>query len=183
MNLYYCETCDIFETAPQCHCCKARDLPLGGNLTEVVAENHTVVKPGKTNSKATKRKRQIVYERDFHKCVNCGHEGSDENPLTLDHIVPRSKGGSNEVENLQTMCYDCNYSKGNGDFVPNPPKKRRPRSRSNKRRVKYSNPTNDVTYFVSPCAFDGHIPPSVSVVNGTRMNHRIKHQIVSRWPE
>jgi 5-methylcytosine-specific restriction endonuclease McrA len=33
--------------------------------------------------------------------------------MTQDHIVPRAKGGKNHISNLQTMCYECNYEKGN----------------------------------------------------------------------
>lgn len=32
--------------------------------------------------------------------------------MTIDHIFPRSKGGSNRLDNLQPMCYDCNVEKG-----------------------------------------------------------------------
>lgn len=62
----------------------------------------------KVDSKRRRSLRRRVFERDGHKCVYCG---SDEN-LTLGHIKPASKGGKNNVENLQTECYGCNYNKG-----------------------------------------------------------------------
>lgn len=36
-------------------------------------------------------------------------------PLTVDHIIPKSKGGSDDLDNLQPMCCLCNFKKGNGD--------------------------------------------------------------------
>lgn len=53
--------------------------------------------------------RQAVYESDGHRCVSCGVA---EN-LSLDHIHPWSKGGSDEMHNLQTMCRPCNSAKSN----------------------------------------------------------------------
>lgn len=49
-----------------------------------------------------------VYERDGFRCVYCG---SADN-LTIDHLHPRSRGGSNEVDNLATACKSCNSQKG-----------------------------------------------------------------------
>jgi hypothetical protein len=53
--------------------------------------------------------RTMIFERDGYRCVKCG---SWKN-LHLDHIHPKSKGGTNDPENLQTLCGKCNVSKGN----------------------------------------------------------------------
>lgn len=52
--------------------------------------------------------RKRIYTRDGFKCVYCG---STEN-LTLDHVQPSSRGGSNKDDNLATACLSCNCSKG-----------------------------------------------------------------------
>ena len=39
-------------------------------------------------------------------------------PLTVDHILPRSKGGKNIMENYQTLCVYCNQKKGNNLEIP-----------------------------------------------------------------
>jgi len=43
--------------------------------------------------------------------MQCAYCGSDEN-LTLDHIVPRSKGGVDNTKNVVCACHDCNQNKG-----------------------------------------------------------------------
>lgn len=52
--------------------------------------------------------RQAIFHRDDFKCVLCG---SDEN-LTVDHIIPISKGGTETLDNLRTLCKSCNSKKG-----------------------------------------------------------------------
>lgn len=53
--------------------------------------------------------RQDVFKRDGGKCKVC----SSNKDLSLDHIIPRSDGGTNEIENLQTLCRRCNSAKNN----------------------------------------------------------------------
>ncbi len=61
-----------------------------------------------------KRIRYQVFIRDGCKCVSCGSKDN----LTLDHKLPKSRGGKTGVDNLQTMCYDCNRKKGHIDYSP-----------------------------------------------------------------
>lgn len=58
--------------------------------------------------------RKAVFERDNKECVECGHKGSKDNPLTVDHRLPRFIGGPNIMDNLKTLCEDCNKLKGPG---------------------------------------------------------------------
>jgi 5-methylcytosine-specific restriction endonuclease McrA len=52
--------------------------------------------------------RENIFRRDRYQCVYCG---STRN-LTLDHVVPRSKGGGHRWDNLVTACRKCNAQKG-----------------------------------------------------------------------
>jgi len=50
-----------------------------------------------------------IFKKDNYTCKICG---SNKN-LTIDHIIPYSKNGKNNEENLQTLCSKCNILKGN----------------------------------------------------------------------
>lgn len=56
--------------------------------------------------------RYSVFERDDHVCQYCGREYS-ESELTLDHVIPREKGGRTSWENIVTSCIYCNSEKAN----------------------------------------------------------------------
>lgn len=62
----------------------------------------------------TSRLRQHIKERDNFTCKCCGVSVEQEPHLLLeiDHIVPVSKGGLTAEDNLQTLCWRCNRSKG-----------------------------------------------------------------------
>lgn len=54
--------------------------------------------------------RRNLFQRDQHRCQYCG---STQNPLSIDHILPRSRGGADVWENVTTACLGCNVRKGN----------------------------------------------------------------------
>jgi len=53
--------------------------------------------------------RRNIMKRDRFECQYCG----GYNDLTLDHVLPRSRGGRDQWENLVTACNRCNVRKGN----------------------------------------------------------------------
>ena len=54
--------------------------------------------------------REYLLEKWNRTCAYCG---KTDVPLEIEHIVPRSKGGSNSISNLTLACHSCNQSKGN----------------------------------------------------------------------
>ena len=54
--------------------------------------------------------RRNLFHRDGHRCQYCG---SSADQLSIDHVVPRSRGGLDTWENVTTACLPCNVRKGN----------------------------------------------------------------------
>jgi 5-methylcytosine-specific restriction endonuclease McrA len=54
--------------------------------------------------------RKAVLARDAYTCQYCGREASG---LTVDHVIPRSRGGRSVWENIVASCAPCNRRKGN----------------------------------------------------------------------
>jgi 5-methylcytosine-specific restriction endonuclease McrA len=61
----------------------------------------------------SQHKRLAIYLRDGLACCYCGNSDCQ---LTLDHIKPHSKGGTNHESNLVTCCLKCNSSRGNRSY-------------------------------------------------------------------
>lgn len=66
--------------------------------------------------------RRAVLARDAHRCVYCAVKAD-----TIDHVIPRSRGGRNEWTNVVAACARCNHRKGDrllseiGWALPRPP--------------------------------------------------------------
>jgi len=55
---------------------------------------------------------RALFRRDAHVCLYCGEQFRHAD-LTRDHIIPMSRGGNDNWENVVTACFRCNNQKGN----------------------------------------------------------------------
>lgn len=94
---------------PQKNCCSSgRNLAFSGS--KLAKEFLRQVKPKRQN--ISPKLRYSILERDGFCCKACGATPNQGATLHVDHIHPVSKGGSNDPDNLQTLCAACNLGKG-----------------------------------------------------------------------
>ena len=90
------------------------------NRVECLAEKHGL--KFKNTKKSTARRpistplRHEALKRDNYKCKECGAT-KEIAQLEVDHIIPVSQGGTDELQNLQTLCLICNRSKTNRSWT------------------------------------------------------------------
>ena len=72
------------------------------NFVRIPFHTQQLVHPTKSN----------IIKRDNNQCQYCGSRSN----LTVDHIIPRSKGGQNTWENMVACCESCNAKKGDHDL-------------------------------------------------------------------
>jgi len=63
--------------------------------------------------------RMLILERDRFRCTLCG-KSARETKLEVDHNVPVAKGGTDTLDNLRTLCFDCNRGKSDLSLRPPP---------------------------------------------------------------
>ena len=68
--------------------------------------------PKGTPKKYLTKLERRVFERDGYRCHYCG----SPHTLTLDHVLPKTKGGTHDEQNLVAACRTCNVSKGSRDY-------------------------------------------------------------------
>lgn len=78
---------------------------------KIYCSNKCIKKKSKRESRGLRLRFKIL-QRDNFTCKYCGRNVKDNNvKLHVDHKIPISKGGSNNVDNLITSCSDCNIGK------------------------------------------------------------------------
>ncbi|TSC91227.1 MAG: hypothetical protein CEN90_609 [Parcubacteria group bacterium Licking1014_17] len=113
-------------------CLKFIEHKMGGSIVvepmaEKTAETDTrIITEGKTQHIKISYSRNIpmsmrirVLDRDSFRCVFCGRSPATDLGIKLhiDHIVPFSKGGKTTLDNLQTLCQECNLGKSNKEDI------------------------------------------------------------------
>lgn len=81
--------------------------------TEESAKDSRQAQIQKERALMTSDLRYRILKRDNFKCQICGSTQADGVKLEVDHIIPVSKGGKTEPDNLQTLCDRCNRGKSN----------------------------------------------------------------------
>lgn len=98
---------------------------LGADKAELLENNHQVIHTPSSSVSApsvirliylvkrprprVKLSRREVFTRDRNTCQYCGTVSRD---LTIDHVIPKHRGGRHEWENLVAACRSCNHRKG-----------------------------------------------------------------------
>ena len=72
----------------------------------------STTRSGKRQFSISSKRRATIYSRDGHACHYCG--ASED--LSLDHMTPQAKGGSDADDNLVTCCRSCNSAKGKKSY-------------------------------------------------------------------
>lgn len=108
--------CDIRRAMVLLYLNKAEIVKESGQFLKTVSEDYPVPRVIRLLGKMIKRftpriaySRKNIHTRDQHTCQYCG----SQNNLTLDHVMPTSRGGASSWENVVTACLPCNAKKGN----------------------------------------------------------------------
>lgn len=84
------------------------------NVVDPVDRPSVIEKVKQAKREGSLTLRFAIFKRDNYRCRLCGRTARDgENVrLEVDHITPRSKGGTNDPSNLWVLCFPCNRGKG-----------------------------------------------------------------------
>jgi 5-methylcytosine-specific restriction endonuclease McrA len=101
MLLVFCDKAEVLEVYNSALLSPSRSF-----IAPSVIRLIYMIKRPRPRVKLTRRE---IFLRDEHTCQYCGVRGND---LTIDHVIPRSRGGPHTWENLVSACRACNHRKG-----------------------------------------------------------------------
>jgi hypothetical protein len=107
---FWCQTCEVEFNWTLCQkfCYGVSSIDFNISITKAAANENL---PQKRKSLPSRLRYQIL-SRDNYACQACGARAENGALLEVDHIYPVSRGGTNEPENLRTLCRTCNRGKG-----------------------------------------------------------------------
>jgi 5-methylcytosine-specific restriction endonuclease McrA len=86
-------------------------------IIRVITINYQARRRGAEGRYTRKEWEELKAKYDY-RCVKCGrHESELGERLTVDHIQPLSKGGSNYITNIQPLCRSCNSTKRDKELL------------------------------------------------------------------
>jgi 5-methylcytosine-specific restriction endonuclease McrA len=101
--MWYTNEIDVFEWYEE----EARSPSITIRFPCVARLSKTLI----SERKDIKFSRSNIYARDGYKCSYCGQK-KQPHELNYDHVIPRSKGGKTNWENIVSSCIACNLKKG-----------------------------------------------------------------------
>lgn len=77
-------------------------------------ERHRKISKGRGSTRQWRKTRERILERDGHRCtaIENGRRCPETTNLHVDHITPKASGGTDDDENLTTLCARHNLTKG-----------------------------------------------------------------------
>ncbi|WP_438863777.1 HNH endonuclease [Neptunicella sp.] len=99
-----CRECKRATTNDNGFCDKHQDKSIGWNVRLSAWK-------GKGSTRAWRRIREQILARDNWMCVSCSARGIYQPANQVDHLVPKTAGGTDHPNNLQSLCDDCHEDK------------------------------------------------------------------------
>jgi len=77
--------------------------------------------------------RALLSEQQNHRCCYCGEHFTHYNPATIEHVIPKARGGTDDYDNLVVACEPCNRQRGDElSAILNQQRSAAPRVKKNK---------------------------------------------------
>ena len=129
--------------------------------------------PGKPTQRSrptfNDKDKQFLFKEQGGKCNGCGHKLPMRN-LTVDHIKPFSKGGSDKPSNLQLLCNSCNSMKGDGT-----------QAQLKKRLAEQGITKGDSSKKVATASASNKTLPTISTLRGQRSSDFFSDTVELAW--